>query len=57
MLPVERQRKIIEELTLNGGVLVAERVNLCQVWQETIRRNLTPLEKKNFTTQPRRRGN
>lgn len=46
MLPIERQRQIIEELNLNGRVLVAELVKLCQVSPETIRRDLTQLEKK-----------
>jgi len=45
MLPVERQRKIIEELNLNGRVLVAELVKLCRVSQETIRRDLSQLER------------
>lgn len=45
MLPVERQRKIIEELNLNGRVLVNELVKLCRVSQETIRRDLSQLEK------------
>lgn len=46
MLPIERQRQIIEELNLNGRVLVAELVKLCQVSAETIRRDLARLEKK-----------
>lgn len=46
MLPIERQRQIMEELTLHGRVLVAELVLLCQVSQETIRRDLSQLEKK-----------
>ncbi|UQY43139.1 DeoR/GlpR family DNA-binding transcription regulator [Erwinia sp. PK3-005] len=46
MLPIERQRQIIEELNLNGRVLVAELVKLFQVSQETIRRDLAQLEKK-----------
>ena len=45
MLPVERQRKMIEELNLNGRVLVNELVKLCRVSQETIRRDLSQLEK------------
>ena len=48
MLPVERQRKIIEELNLNGRVLVNELVKLCRVSQETIRRDLSQLEKTVF---------
>ncbi|MGL6019197.1 MAG: DeoR/GlpR family DNA-binding transcription regulator [Gibbsiella quercinecans] len=46
MLPIERHRLIVEELNLHGRVLVAELVNLCRVSQETIRRDLTRLEKK-----------
>ncbi|QKJ88147.1 DeoR family transcriptional regulator [Paramixta manurensis] len=46
MLPIERQRQIIETLNLNGRVLVTELVKLCQVSQETIRRDLAQLEKK-----------
>lgn len=46
MLPIERHRLIVEELNLHGRVLVAELVNLCPVSQETIRRDLTRLEKK-----------
>ncbi|GLR10534.1 DeoR family transcriptional regulator [Mixta theicola] len=46
MLPIERQRQIIEEINLNGRVLVAELVKLLQVSQETIRRDLALLEKK-----------
>ncbi|MGI8462888.1 DeoR/GlpR family DNA-binding transcription regulator [Pectobacterium punjabense] len=46
MLPIERQRRIMEILTLNSRVLVAELVSLLQVSQETIRRDLASLEKK-----------
>ncbi|MEI7169632.1 DeoR family transcriptional regulator, partial [Pectobacterium parmentieri] len=46
MLPIERQRRIMEILTLNSRVLVAELVSLLQVSQETIRRDLSSLEKK-----------
>ncbi|MBN3134637.1 DeoR/GlpR family DNA-binding transcription regulator [Pectobacterium punjabense] len=46
MLPIERQRRIMEILTLNSRVLVAELVSLLQVSQETIRRDLACLEKK-----------
>ncbi|AOR62381.1 DeoR/GlpR family DNA-binding transcription regulator [Pectobacterium wasabiae] len=46
MLPIERQRRIMEILTLNSRVLVAELVSLLQVSQETIRRDLSNLEKK-----------
>lgn len=46
MLPIERHRRIIEELTLNGRVLVSELMMLCRVSQETIRRDLSTLEKK-----------
>ncbi len=46
MLPIERHRLIVEELNLHGRVLVTELVNLCRVSQETIRRDLTRLEKK-----------
>lgn len=46
MLPIERQQRIIDELNLNGRVIVAELVTLCQVSQETIRRDLTQLEKR-----------
>jgi len=46
MLPIERQQKIIDELNINGRDIVAELVTLCQVSQETIRRDLTLLEKR-----------
>lgn len=46
MLPIERQQRIIDELNINGRVIVAELVTLCQVSQETIRRDLTQLEKR-----------
>ncbi|MFJ5407517.1 DeoR/GlpR family DNA-binding transcription regulator [Pectobacterium punjabense] len=46
MLPIERQRRIMEILTLNSRVLVAELVSLLQVSQETIRRDLASLDKK-----------
>ena len=46
MLPIERQQRIIDELNLNGRVIVAELVTLCQVSQETIRRDLSQLEKR-----------
>lgn len=46
MLPIERQQRIIDELNINGRVLVAELVTLCQVSQETIRRDLSQLEKR-----------
>ncbi|HEY0209601.1 DeoR/GlpR family DNA-binding transcription regulator [Acerihabitans sp.] len=46
MLPIERQRHIMEELNLHGRVLVGELVKLCRVSQETIRRDLSHLEKK-----------
>jgi DeoR family L-fucose operon activator len=46
MMPIERQRQIVEQLTNHGRVLVAELVNLCHVSQETIRRDLSALEKK-----------
>lgn len=45
MLPLERHRKIIEELNIHGRVLVDELVNVCQVSRETIRRDLAKLEK------------
>ncbi|WP_065648733.1 MULTISPECIES: DeoR/GlpR family DNA-binding transcription regulator [Pantoea] len=45
MLPIERQQKIINELNINGRVIVSELVTLCQVSQETIRRDLSQLEK------------
>lgn len=46
MLPVERQKQILEEITLNGRALVKELVKSCRVSQETIRRDLSQLEKK-----------
>lgn len=46
MLPIERHRQIMEELNLQGRVLVVELVKLCRVSQETIRRDLSQLEKK-----------
>lgn len=46
MLPIERQQRIIDELVINGRVIVTELVTLCQVSQETIRRDLNQLEKK-----------
>ncbi|WP_435947310.1 DeoR/GlpR family DNA-binding transcription regulator [Dryocola sp. BD586] len=46
MLPIERHRQIMEELNLHGRVLVSELVKLCQVSQETIRRDLSLLERK-----------
>ncbi|PKH21725.1 DeoR family transcriptional regulator [Enterobacterales bacterium CwR94] len=48
MLPIERQRRIMEELNRNGRVLVNELVNTCQVSQETIRRDLAQLEKQGY---------
>ncbi len=46
MLPIERQQRIIDELTINGRVIVTELVSLCHVSQETIRRDLNQLEKR-----------
>ncbi|AHG19529.1 DeoR faimly transcriptional regulator [Chania multitudinisentens RB-25] len=46
MMPIERQRQIFEELNKNGRILVFELVELLQVSQETIRRDLATLEKK-----------
>lgn len=46
MLPIERQQRIIDEININGRVLVVELVALCQVSQETIRRDLSQLEKR-----------
>ncbi|WKV52738.1 DeoR/GlpR family DNA-binding transcription regulator [Dickeya fangzhongdai] len=46
MLPIERQQRIVEQITVHGRVLVSELVRLCQVSQETIRRDLSLLEKK-----------
>ncbi len=46
MLPIERQQRIINELNINGRVIVSELVTLCQVSQETIRRDLSQLEKR-----------
>ncbi|WCG82485.1 DeoR/GlpR family DNA-binding transcription regulator [Pectobacterium sp. A5351] len=46
MLPIERQRRIMEILALNSRVLVTELVSLLQVSQETIRRDLSKLEAK-----------
>ncbi|HFO0273290.1 TPA: DeoR/GlpR family DNA-binding transcription regulator [Enterobacter asburiae] len=46
MLPVERQRRIIEDLNRTGRVLVNELVNAYRVSQETIRRDLAKLEKQ-----------
>lgn len=46
MLPIERQQRIINEININGRVIVSELVTLCQVSQETIRRDLSQLEKR-----------
>lgn len=46
MMPIERQRQIIETLNQQGRVLVVELAERCLVSQETIRRDLTLLEKK-----------
>ncbi|WP_338636513.1 DeoR/GlpR family DNA-binding transcription regulator [Erwinia persicina] len=46
MMPIERQRQIIDTLSQQGRVLVAELAERCLVSQETIRRDLTLLEKK-----------
>ncbi|MFK8260006.1 DeoR/GlpR family DNA-binding transcription regulator [Erwinia sp. AnSW2-5] len=46
MMPIERQRQIVETLSQQGRVLVAELAERCLVSQETIRRDLTLLEKK-----------
>jgi len=46
MLPIERQQRIINEIKINGRVIVSELVTLCQVSQETIRRDLSQLEKR-----------
>lgn len=46
MLPIERQQRIINELNTNGRVIASELVTLCQVSQETIRRDLNQLEKR-----------
>ena len=46
MLPIERQQIIINELNTNGRVIASELVTLCQVSQETIRRDLNHLEKR-----------
>lgn len=48
MLPIERQQRIINELNINGRVIVSELVTLCQVSQETIRRDLSQLEKEDY---------
>ena len=44
MLPIERQQRIINEININGRVIVSELVTLCQVSQETIRRDLSQLK-------------
>ncbi|CAK9885925.1 MAG: putative HTH-type transcriptional regulator YdjF [Candidatus Erwinia impunctatus] len=46
MLPLERRRRIVEELNIQGRVRVDELMELCQVSAETIRRNLSRLEKE-----------
>ncbi|MCU5773250.1 DeoR/GlpR family DNA-binding transcription regulator [Erwiniaceae bacterium BAC15a-03b] len=46
MMPIERQRLIIEELNKDGRILVAELVERLKVSQETIRRDLAALQKK-----------
>ncbi|MDU4129743.1 DeoR/GlpR family DNA-binding transcription regulator [Pantoea sp.] len=46
MLPIERQQRIINKLNTNGRVIASELVTLCQVSQETIRRDLNHLEKR-----------
>jgi len=46
MLPIERQQRIINEINTHGRVIVSELVRLCQVSQETIRRDLSQLEKR-----------
>jgi len=48
MLPIERQQRIINEININGRVIVSELVTLCQVSQETIRRDLSQLEKRGY---------
>lgn len=46
MMPIERQRLIIDALHKNGRILVSELVEQLKVSQETIRRDLAALEKK-----------
>ncbi|MBP2167184.1 DeoR family L-fucose operon activator [Erwinia toletana] len=46
MMPIERQRLIIEELNKDGRILVSELVERLKVSQETIRRDLAALQKK-----------
>lgn len=48
MLPIERQRRIIEHLNHTGRILVSELVTAYQVSQETIRRDLSKLEKQGY---------